>query len=122
MLRPIYLLATNHPLSNRGASSGTGAYAHQSSAGGTKLATIAKTQREIDEDGDSTYKLAGSEHRGGSISEGSEYHAHDGQAIGPNTIITGRERGEGEEVDERWAGVGGIVVTNEIGVRVSRAK
>ncbi|KAF2489885.1 hypothetical protein BU16DRAFT_544240 [Lophium mytilinum] len=140
MLRPIWLLATRHSLSKGTSSGNNGPYAaqssdmftHQASAGGKELGTITinKKSRASDEegDGDSTYKLASSSHREGSISDNSDYHGytHDGNLHGPSTVITGQNRsGEDRDAEESWAGIGGmrgIVVTNEIGVRVSRAK
>ncbi|KAF2806482.1 uncharacterized protein BDZ99DRAFT_479726 [Mytilinidion resinicola] len=125
MLRPIWFLATRHSLSKRTSSRGAGPYAaqssdifrHQTSNGdkglGTITITINKKQHGSDEeeDGDSTYKLAGSSHREGSISDNSEYqgYAHDSNVHGPSTVITGQnKRGEERDEEESWAGIGGM--------------
>jgi hypothetical protein len=130
MLRPIWLLVTRRSLT-KGSS---GPYdAHSSgtfplSAGnGTKLHTItvSKPSGGAESDGDSTHKLAGAaSHREGSISSASnsDYHAHDANMFGPSTVITGQNPGRGQELGAGEGRGGGIVVTNEIGVKVSRVK
>lgn len=138
MLRPIYNLARRIP--NSKGSSGGGVYGHASShTGAIKLTTVnIKNKGKGSDDGDSTYKLARSlsGQREGSIGSNSEYNsnvpAHDGRGHGhgPSTVITGQFRQQRQQKpqrsqvvdEERLAGIGGIVVTEEIGVRVSRLK
>lgn len=140
MLRPIYAFIRRTPLSH-GSSDGTYLGNKSSSAGAVKLTTITTVKRKNgktspDSDGDSTYKLQGSSlggQREGSIgsAENSEYLGHadsqDKILQGPSTvIITGQamdtDQKQREEDVERWAGIGGIMVTKDVGVRVSRTK
>jgi hypothetical protein len=122
MLRPIYLIVVRRPLT-KNSSSGS-RYNPNSQPTSHKLATLT-THKEIDKsESDSTHQLAGGA-RAGSISSDSSYDGH-----GNTTVIVGSadermggvqtrtgRRGSGSELQN----LGGIVVTTEMGISVSKA-
>lgn len=121
MLRPIYLLALRKPLT-KNSSSGSH-FNPESQPTSHKLATLT-THIEIDKsESDSTHQLA-RQARQGSISSTSSYNEH-----GTGTVIVGSAEDRSASPDGRdgrasiggrLSAMGGILVTNEMTVRVDR--
>ncbi|KAF2868051.1 hypothetical protein BDV95DRAFT_610466 [Massariosphaeria phaeospora] len=134
-LRPIYLfLRYRNPLS-----SGSGSFPrtyHRHSAPGSKshqtpLGSSALTAHNKNIESDSTYQLATLGQRDGSIGSDSIADCYDGNGHssqnGHSAVITGKELAASDSDSEAvaglgWGGKGGILVTNEVGVKSSRAR
>ena len=129
MLRPVYLLVARRPLTKTG-SSGSHYHRQPSSINASHKLNTLTVQKEVDKsESDSTHQLAGTTVRDGSISSNSDYNEpRNENAHGNCTIIVGSAE-EGSKIpgDEAgppeggaWPNMGGIVVTNETSVRISR--
>lgn len=132
MLRPIYLfIRCRSPLSHESGSF-KGTYRRHSTHGSkshrTALGSVALTNHKNIES-DSTYQLANLGQREDSIGGDSipDYYDGNGRTSqnGHVAVITGKDQSANDlesSAVNGWGGKGGIVVTNEVGVKVSKAQ
>jgi hypothetical protein len=99
---------------------------HPSKSHGTRLASVTITKTH-DIESDSTHQLANLDQYGNSVDSTTDYYDSEGTTPqnGHKTIITGKRKSASESRDEvarGWENIGGIMVTNEINMKVSKER